>query len=132
MVWPLIDFHFFLTVLWSSVKNKHSFIGSVNKYFFLNLFLSSVQLLSHVQLFATAALWASLSITNSWSLLKLCSMSQWCHPTIPFSIISFPAFNLSEYQGLFKWVSSSHQVAKVLKFQCQHQSFQWTPRTDLL
>ena len=43
-----------------------------------------------------------------------------------------PALNLSQHQGLFKWVSSSHQVAKVLEFQLQHQSFQWTPRTDLL
>ena len=43
-----------------------------------------------------------------------------------------PAFNLYQHQGLFKWVSSSHQVAKVLEFQLQHQSFQWTPRTDLL
>ena len=42
------------------------------------------------------------------------------------------AFNRSQHQGLFKWVSSSHQVAKVLKFQLQHLSFQWTPRTDLL
>ena len=41
-------------------------------------------------------------------------------------------FNLSQHQGLFKWVSSPHQVAKVLEFQLQHQSFQWTPRTDLL
>ena len=41
-----------------------------------------------------------------------------------------PALDLS--QGLSKWVSSSHQVAKVLEFQLQHQSFQWTPRTDLL
>ena len=32
--------------------------------------------------------------------------------------------------GLFKWVTSSHQVAKVLEFQLQHQSFQWTPRTE--
>ena len=40
--------------------------------------------------------------------------------------------NLSQHQGLFKWVSSWHQVAKVLEFQLQHQSFQWTPRTDLL
>ena len=39
---------------------------------------------------------------------------------------------LSQHQGLFKWVSSLHQVAKVLEFQLQHQSFQWTPRTDLL
>ena len=43
-----------------------------------------------------------------------------------------PALNLSQRQVLFKWVSSSHQVAKVLEFQLQHQSFQWTPRTDLL
>ena len=42
------------------------------------------------------------------------------------------ALNLSQHQGLFKWVSSSHQVAKVLEFQLQHQFFQWTPRTDLL
>ena len=41
-----------------------------------------------------------------------------------------PAFRLSQHQGLFQW--SSHQVAKVLEFQLQHQSFQWTPRTDLL
>ena len=43
-----------------------------------------------------------------------------------------PAFNLSRHQGLFKWVSSSHQVAKVLEFQLQHQSFQWIFRTDFL
>ena len=34
-----------------------------------------------------------------------------------------PTFNLSQHQGLFKWVSSSHQVAKVLEFQLQYQSF---------
>ena len=43
-----------------------------------------------------------------------------------------PAFSLSQHQGLFQWVSSSHQVARVLELQLQHQSFQWTPRTDLL
>ena len=52
-------------------------------------------------------------------------------PSHPLSSPS-PALNLSQHQGLFKWVSSSHQVAKVLEFQLQHQSFQWTPRTDLL
>ena len=51
---------------------------------------------------------------------------------IPLSSPSPPTFNLSQYQGLLKWVSSLHQVAKVLEFQLQHQSFQWTPRTDLL
>ena len=43
-----------------------------------------------------------------------------------------PAFNLSQHQSLFKWVSASHQVAKVLEFQFQHQSFQWIFRTDFL
>ena len=50
----------------------------------------------------------------------------------PLSSPSTPAFNLSQHQGLFKWVSSSNQVAQVLEFQLQHQSFEWTPRTDLL
>ena len=50
----------------------------------------------------------------------------------PLSSPSLPAPNPSQHQGLFKWVSSSHQVAKVLELQLQHQSFQWTPRTDLL
>ena len=50
-------------------------------------------------------------------------------PSHPLSSPSPPALNLSQHQGLFKWVSSSHEVAKVLEFQLQHQSFQWTPRT---
>ena len=53
-------------------------------------------------------------------------------PSHPLSSLSPPAFNLPQYQGLFHWVSSSHQVAKVLDFQLQHQSFQWIIRTDLL
>ena len=60
-----------------------------------------------------------------------CPKSQWCHLTISPSIVPFSfVFNLSQYQGLFQWVSSSHQVAKVLE--PQHQSFQWTFRTDFL
>ena len=46
-------------------------------------------------------------------------------PSHLLSSPSPPAFNLAQHQGLFKWVSSSHQVAKVLEFQLQHQSFQW-------
>ena len=46
------------------------------------------------------------------------------HPLLRLLVPSPPAFNLSQHQGLFKWVSSSHQVAKVLEFQLQHQSFQ--------
>ena len=53
-------------------------------------------------------------------------------PSHPLSSPSSPALNPFQHQGLFKWVNSSHQVAKGLEFQPQHQSFQWTPRTDLL
>ena len=53
-------------------------------------------------------------------------------PSHPLLSPSLPAPNPSQHQGLFQWVNSSHQVAKVLEFQLQHQSFQWTPRTDLL
>ena len=54
-----------------------------------------------------------------------CPLSRWCHqPSHPLSSPPLPAFNLSQHQGLFQWVSSSHQVAKVLEFQLQHQSFQ--------
>ena len=53
-------------------------------------------------------------------------------PSHPLSSPSPPALSLSQHQGLFKWVCSLHQVAKVLEFQLQHQAFQWKPRTDLL
>ena len=65
---------------------------------------------------------------------NLCPLRWWCHPTLsssvgPFSscLQSFPA---SGYY--FQWVSFSHQVAKVLEFQLQHQSFQWIFRADFL
>ena len=89
----------------------------------------SVQSLSRVRLFVTpwtAAHWASLSIINSRSLLKLMFIKS----VMPSShlILCCPLFFLplipSQHQGLFQRVSSSHQVAKVLEFQLQHQSFQ--------
>ena len=49
-----------------------------------------------------------------------CPSSQWCHPTISTPFPS--ALSLSQHQGLFQWVSSSHHEAKVLEFQLQHQS----------
>ena len=97
----------------------------------------SVQSLSPVWLFGTpwtAACQASLSITRSWSLLKLMSIEL----VMPSNHLIFhcplflTTFNLSQHQGLFKWVISSHLVAKVLEFQLQHQSFQWIFRTDFL
>ena len=53
-------------------------------------------------------------------------------PSHPQSSPSPPAPNPSQHQGLFQWIKSLHEVAKVLEFQLQHQSLQWTPRTDLL
>ena len=53
-------------------------------------------------------------------------------PSHLLSSPSPPTFNLSQYQGLFQWVSFLHQVAKVWEFQLQHQSFQWIFRTDFL
>ena len=50
----------------------------------------------------------------------------------PLSAPSPPDHNPSQHQGLFQWLNSSHDMAKVLEFQPQHQSLQWTPRTDLL
>ena len=62
---------------------------------------------------------------------NLCPLSQWCHPTISSSPPpSPPALHLSHYQVLFKWVGSSHQMAKV--FELQHQSVQWIFRFDFL
>ena len=100
------------------------------------LVLSSVQSLSHIWLFATpwtAACQASLSITNSQSLLKLMSIESvmpsnhliLCHPLLLLPSI-FPSIRV------FQWVKFSQQVAKVLEFQLQHQSFQWIFRTDFL
>ena len=51
-------------------------------------------------------------------------------PSHPLSSPSPPTFKLSQHQGLFQWVNSSYQVAKVLKFQLQHQSLQWIFRTE--
>ena len=60
-----------------------------------------------------------------------CPSSWWCHPTISSPVTPSPALNLSS-MSLFQWVSSLHQVAKVLEFQLQHHSFQWIVRTDFL
>ena len=55
-----------------------------------------------------------------------CPLSWWCYPTISSSAVPFSSHLQSfQHQGLFKWVSSSHQVAKVLEFHLQHQSFQY-------
>ena len=110
---------------WYSNHSVHKINAQAHTYPLFSVQFSSVQSLSRVWLFVTpwtAAHQASLSITNSWSLPKLMSIESVMpsNHLILFSP-SPPALNLSQHQGLFKWVSSSHQVAKVLEFQLQHQ-----------
>ena len=62
-----------------------------------------------------------------------CPLSWWCLPIISSSVVPFSSqVSLSQNQGLFQWVGSSHQVAKVLEFQLQYQSFQWIFKADFL
>ena len=62
-----------------------------------------------------------------------CPLNRWCHPTISFSVITFSS-RLQSFpaSGSFPWGSSLYQVAKVLEFQLQHQSFQLIFRNDFL
>ena len=61
-----------------------------------------------------------------------CPLSQWCHPTISSSVVPISCLQSFQHQGLFQWVSSLHQMTKVLELQLQlqHQSFQWIFQTD--
>ena len=86
---------------------------------------NSVQLLSPVQLFSKPFHHTFPEPTQTHT-HRIGDATQPTHPHP-----SPPTFNLSQHQGLFHWVSSSHHVAKELEFQLQHQSFQWIFRTDL-
>ena len=85
----------------------------------LNKHFSSVQSLSRVWLFLTP--WTAARQANSWTLLKLTCIKSvmpsnhliLCHPLSP------PTLSLSQHQGLFQWISSSHHITKVLEFQLQ-------------
>ena len=138
LVASLILFHKSLKVPGDHLISSHLLRTSprkLNTFTKLNSMLVSVQLLSHVWLrnpmdcstpgfpvhhqlpehAQTHVHWVGGAIQPS-------------HPLPSHS----STFNLSQHRGLFQWVSSLHQVAKVLEFQLQHQSFQWIFRTDFL
>ena len=99
--------------------------------------IRSDQSLSHVRLFATpwtAARQASLSFTISLSWLKLMSIELMMLSNHPIFLLppSPHALSVSQHQGLFQWVGSSYQVAKVLTLLLQHQSFQWIFKVGFL
>ena len=114
-----------------NIYPQFSSLGRSVKFMF-----SSVQLLSHVQL-CNSVNHSTPGLPVHHQLLEFTQthvhpVSDAIQPSHPLSSPSPPVFSLSQHQGPFKWVSSSHQMAKVLEFQLQHQSFQWTPRIDLL
>ena len=120
-----------------SKYNKFShFHSRFSRIWFQPIFFVVVQLLNQVQLFSTpwtVAHQASLSFITSQSLLKLMFIesvmpSNHLVPCVPSSscLQSFPA------SGFFSWVGPSHQVAKALELQFQHQSFQWIFRVNFL
>ena len=120
---------------WWEEKGDEDWFGDtalgINKGF------SSVQLLSHVWLSVTPWPCSMPGLPVHHQLLESTQTHvHWVGDAIQashrLSSPSLPALNLSQHQGLFQWVSSLHEVAKVLVFQLQHQSFQGTPRTDLL
>ena len=123
------------TFPWPRLNLSMLLFGTLD--FLCLFFLIVIELLSRDRLFATpwtAACQAFLYFTISQNLLKLMSigpLSQWCHQTSYLLLSpSPPALSLFQNQGLFQWVSSSHQVDQVLEL--QHQSFQWIFRVDFL
>ena len=99
---------------------------------FLFCIIIVVQSLSHVQLFATP--WSHIRLPCPSLSPRVCSdsfpLSWWSHPTISSSATLLSCLQFSQHEGLFQWVSSSHQVAKVLEL--QHQFFQWIFRVEFL
>ena len=131
--WITVHFCLLFISIYCSNRNHSSFLFIPEKY---PIVFFAVQSLSHVWLFVPP--WivtcrASLSFIISLSLLKLMSIeSVILSNHFILSPLSPAALNLSQHQGLFQWVSSSHQVGKVLKLQLQPQSFQWIFRVDFL
>ena len=134
---------FWIMLLWTwggkyLFKIAFSFLFSI--YLKLKLLDHMLQFSSVTQLCST--LWDSMDCSTPGfpvhhQLLELSKthvhqFSDSIQPSHPLLSPSPPALNLSLHQGLFQWARSSHQVAKVLELQLQHQSFQWIFRTDFL
>ena len=136
--WLKLIHTFAWTSCWEIDSQKLSGIDTVIDYQCCfnkttRVIFSSVQLLSCVRLFATPWTAAPCPSLTPRVHPNPCPLSQWCHPTISSSVVPFSSCSQSfPASGSFQMTISSHQVAEVLEFQLQRQSFQWTPRTDLL
>ena len=117
----------------SSWPRDRTWVSCIAGRFFTNLATNSVQFSSVAQLCPT--LWDPMDCSTPVFPVhhQLPELAQthvhWVgdaiQPSHPLLPPSPPALNLSQHQGLFQWVGSSHQVAKVLELQLQRQSFQW-------
>ena len=108
---------------WNNTRGLHSGAPRMLRSRSVSQFSCSV--MSDSETPWTAVHQASLYITNSRVYPNSCPSSRWCHPTISSSVVPFSSCFQSFPASIFQWVSSLQQVAKVLEFQLQHQSFQW-------
>ena len=109
---------------------SHIFVWSLNSSNFASAYIMSVQF-SHVRLFdpmnhSSPGLPVYHQLPE-FTQTHVHRVGDAIQPSHPLSCPSPPAPNPFQHQGLFQWVNSSHEVAKVLEFQLQRQSFQWTP-----
>ena len=123
-------------------SHTHTYkIWNIKKCIDQFIFIRSVQLLSHVWILTPWSKCDPMDCSTPGfpvhhQLLELAQthvhrVGDAIQPSHPLSSPS-PTFNLSQHQGLFQGVSSSHQVAKVLELQLQHQSFQWRMRWEIV
>ena len=139
----------FNSVLWSETlcltsKTLHCWVRYVQFYFKYWVAITTFHILQFRLSVVSNSLWPrglqhtrppcpSLIVTILRACSNSCPLSRGCHPTISSSVVPFSCCLQSFLAlGSFQWVSSSHQVAKVLELQLHHQSFQWIFRTVFL
>ena len=154
LFWPLGHHFWLLTLIWRNPENYLDTGGvkSKNNHHYLSSCCVSITLCVSTASSVKWGLFFSCSVVSNslWPYGLYYTRLPYLHhlpelaqthvhrvgdaiqPSHPLSSPSLPAFNFSQHQGLFYWVSSLHQVAKVLELQLQHQSFQWIFRTDFL
>ena len=117
---------------WTLLQRKSTSVQNAPKKIFfdiIHLQFSSVQSLSCVRLFETPWIAARQASVHhqlpEFTQTHVHQVGNAIQPSHPLSSSSPPAPNPSQHQGLFQCVNSSHEMAKLLEFQLQHQSFQW-------
>ena len=118
-------------LLYHNIKKKCFFFdtltGTLDNSLFSDKDRFAVQSLSHIWCHGLQHARLPCPALSSGVCSNSCLVSWWCHPVISSSISPFYSCPQPfQNQGLFQWVGASHQVAKVLEFQLQHQSFQYS------